>query len=139
MIPLAGDVIFDPEFVFSDGKKGPKLFVILANIGDDTNNVYVARATSVKKSPKVEGCHLDDFDPVYFLPAGKTFEKDTWIQFDQVLMYEFDRADKLKKRARNKMQLSMATMRSILFCASQSIHINGYTEEALLRQAETFK
>ena len=87
MIPIVGDVLFDREFVFSDGQKGKKWFVILANVDDSTDNVYVARATSKEKSPRVEACHADDFKPVYFLPAGKTFEVDTWLQFDQVLIW----------------------------------------------------
>jgi len=139
MIPVVGDVLFDEEFVFSDGKKGKKWFVVLADVGDDTSNIYVARATSKEKSPKVEACHLDDFEPVYFLPAGKTFKVDTWLQFDQVLIFDFSRAERLKRASFSNKQLSMPTMHKVISCAAQSDHIDGYTEEALLKQAEIFK
>ncbi len=139
MIPLVGDVLFDGEFVFSDGCIGEKWFVILADVGDSTSNVYVSRATSQKQSPKIQTCHEDDFQPVYFLPAGKTFKLDTWIQFDQVLIFDFTRATDLKNRSWQKKQLSIPTMRKIILCAAKSIHIDGYTEQALLRQAEVFK
>ena len=139
MIPIVGDVLFDKEFIFSDGTKGEKWFVILADVGDSTNNVYVARVTSKEKSPKVEACYNDDFEPVYFLSAGKTFALDTWVQFDQVLIFDFDRAERLKKNSNQKKQLSMATMYKIICCAAKSIHIDGYTEQALLKQAKIFE
>jgi hypothetical protein len=102
VIPLVGDVLFDEEFVFSDGAIGQKWFVILADVGDDTDNVYVARATSKPKSQKIEDCHGDDFQPVYFLFAGETFKEDTWIQFDQILIFDFNRASEIKRSAWNK-------------------------------------
>ena len=138
MIPIVGDVLFDNEFEFSDGCKGEKWFIILAYVGDDTDNIYVARVTSHEKSPKVEACHGDDFQPVYFLHSGKSFRVDTWIQFDQVLIFDFNRAACLKEFARHKKQLSMATMFKIINCAAQSLHIDGYTEQALLKQAALF-
>ena len=139
MIPVVGDVLFDGEFVFRDGQTGKKWFIILADIGDDTDNIYVARTTTKEKSPKVEACYTDDFEPVYFLEAGNTFRADTWVQFDQVLMFDFSRAERLKKESHQKKQLSMQTMYKILSCAAQSIHIDGYTEETLLKQAKIFK
>lgn len=138
MIPIVGDVLFDKDFVFSDGQTGEKWFVILANVGDSTDNVYVARVTSNPKSDKIEGCHGDDFQPVYFLFSGKTFKDDTWVQFDQVLIFDFSKASQIKRSTWKKKQLSMKTMNKILCCAAQSIHIDDYTEEALLKQAEIF-
>lgn len=138
MIPVVGDVLFDTDFMCQDGTIHGKWFVILAEVGDDTSNVYVARTTSKGKSDKVEACHHTEFGPVYFLSAGKTFKLDTWIQFDQVLIFDFSRAERLKEAANNKKQLSMATMHKILTCAAQSMFIDGYTEHALLKQAKIF-
>jgi hypothetical protein len=138
MIPIVGDVLFDKDFVFSDGQTGEKWFVILADVGDSTDNVYVARVTSVAKSDPIEGCHGDDFQPVYFLFSGKTFKKDTWVQFDQILIFDFSRASQIKRAIGKNKQLSMKTMNKVLCCAAQSIHIDGYTEETLLKQAELF-
>lgn len=139
MIPVVGDVLFDNNFTFNDGRKGEKWFIILANVGDDTNNVYVARVTSQQKSPLVQDCYPSEFNPVYFLKAGVIFKKNTWVQFDQVLIFDFERASEIKKKSWTKKLLSMKTTYKLLICAAKSIHIDGYTEDALLRQAEIFK
>jgi hypothetical protein len=73
------------------------------------------------------------------MEAGETFKKPTWVQFDQVLIFDFKKASKIKKASWRKKQLSTKTTRKLLLCASKSMHIDGYTEEALLRQAEIFK
>jgi hypothetical protein len=138
MIPLVGDVLYDDSYLFTDGQIGKKLFIILADVDDDTNNVYVARCTSKEKSPRVEMCHLDGFEPTYFLEAGETFPKDTWVQFDQVVIFSFDKAETLKKSFTKKKQLSMQTMHKILLCASQSQYIDGYAEAALIKQSDIF-
>jgi hypothetical protein len=70
-----GDIIYDPDIEFDDGGRADKLFVILSDI-HSSGYVYTVLATSKGKS-KDRDCQPSHMS--FFVPSGKEFPKDTWL------------------------------------------------------------
>ena len=94
---LPGQVYFDNSFNFSNGTTGEKLFVVLCDSPNDSNNSIVVLTTSKQKDPwvigqdsyhKTFGCYSDVHTPNFFLPkSNECFDVDTWLIFDEVYEY----------------------------------------------------
>lgn len=74
-----GTIIFDNDFIFSDGSKGKKILVIL---NDGSEGFYIVVKTTSKSAFKGinYGCQATDRYPDFFLPEGSCCLNDnTWI------------------------------------------------------------
>ena len=70
-----GDIIYDPDVKFDDGGHVDKLFVILSD-PHPSGYVYTVLATSSGQA-KDRDCQPSRMS--FFIPAGKEFPKDTWL------------------------------------------------------------
>lgn len=134
--PLTGNVYFDQNFSFEDGKVGPKLFVIVGEHPKVPNSVLVVRVTSKPKSEPNEGCYPDELCPCFFIPKGTDgFKEDTWVQFDYFPTLRTD----IFKRWDCKFCLSPALTIAILACATESPQISGYKRQGVLQAIDEVK
>lgn len=85
-MPQAGEILYYSDYVFEDGSKADKLFVVL-NAADIDLPSLVFRTTSQSRRYEgvVQGCNPQK--RVFFVPAdwGRCFELDTYIQLPQIL------------------------------------------------------
>ena len=85
----AGQVLFNPNFVFHDGGSAAKLFVTL-NYGQDGSYLSVLTTSQQKTKSGSAGCHITQFPSNFHFPGGSAFPKDTWLILNSI--YEFDTA-----------------------------------------------
>ena len=129
---LPGYVYYDANFTFHDGKKGPKLFIILCDSPLDDANVVVARTTSKQKNIEQYGCYLDTYPPCFFVPKESScFTEKTWVMLDYVVEYEKKGLERMTRTT----QLSITQTKDILLCGSECIYIERYITEALRVEA----
>lgn len=130
-----GVVFHDADFVFQDGERGNKLFIVLAAIDDCCT---VARTTS-KSSGKSRtyGCHNDDRFPNFFIPLeAKIFHEDTWVCLDYLV--DFRQAEFEQKSSQGSMrkitELSLGLLVDLLECAISADDVT-VKQEQLLRES----
>jgi hypothetical protein len=129
-----GTVLYDERFQFSDGSVINKLFIVLCDFG--TNYLVLNTTSQQKKKNKTAACQLKDKPPNFFLPANHSwFEKDTWIELDEVFEIDSDTLEQKKKDrvVLHKSVLSPELMKDILKCALQSVDIELFYLEFLER------
>lgn len=84
-MPQPGQILLYINYVFEDGSKGDKLFVIL-NVADLNIPSLVLKTTSQPKRYQgaKEGCNPQM--KVFFVPAdwGDCFELDTYVQLPEI-------------------------------------------------------
>lgn len=84
-----GTVMFHDNFLFHDGSRARKLFIIL---GCKDDRVLVAKTTSQNTNKSATpGCHSDDRFHNFYIEAGTGFNKDTWICLHE--FYEFSSSE----------------------------------------------
>jgi hypothetical protein len=127
-----GAVFHDPDFVFQDGERGNKLFIVLAATG----KVCIVARTTSKPSGKSRsyGCHHDDRFPNFFIPreAG-IFREDTWICLDYLVEFiqtEFEQKT-TNDNIRKITELSRGLLLDLLQCAIDSDDVTENQERAL--------
>lgn len=135
-----GAVFHDPDFVFQDGERGNKLFIVLAAIDDICT---IARTTS-KPSGKSRfyGCHNDDRFPNFFIPReAMIFREDTWVCLDYLV--DFKRVEFKQKSAQGNIRkikvLSLGLLSDLLKCAIDSDDVTAEQERVLRMSLEKIK
>lgn len=85
-MPQPGEILHYRNYVFQDGSRGDKLFVIL-NIADISSPCLVLKTTSKSRryAGVKQGCNPRE--RVFFVPADweNCFESDTYIQLPQII------------------------------------------------------
>ena len=113
-----GDVLFWPDFRYSDGGRPTAKLIVIAGI-DKYNDALLYRTTSQSGSyrPDKEGCHPDD--SVYrFRNSVKPFDMPTWVQFEDP--YTESVADIQTKGIKVQFSLSDVQMQAIINCLKRS-------------------
>lgn len=128
-----GCVYHDPNFKFSDGSDGNKLFIVL---GKDNSFYTVAKTTSQQHSRKVaNGCQgIGGLWHSWFHPLSlnRCFKSDTWICFNEFYTLRKTQTDAsfradliVLKCAKSAMSPDICAM---LNCALLSIDLEGQDE-----------
>lgn len=85
-MPQPGEVLCYYDWLFGDGLKADKLFIIL-NVADIDRPCLVLKTTSQSKRYKgvARGCNVKR--KVFFIPAGwgDCFSLDTYVQLPQII------------------------------------------------------
>lgn len=120
-----GKVMIHDDFLFHDGNRATKLFIIL---GCKNDRFLVAKTTSQKTSKSsTTGCNSSDRFHNFFIKSGTGFKKDTWICLHE--FYEFSSAEltQLKNSGtiRNICQMSKSVLADINTCAKVSEDISS--------------
>lgn len=130
-----GTIIFDNEFIFSDGSKGKKILVVL---NDGCEGYYIIVKTTSKGAFKGinYGCQSNDRYPNFFLPAGSCcLKENTWIQLDQ--FFEFTSHLLLSKHFSGQMNrvglLEKSILKALLECTVICEDISG-SQEKIIRK-----
>lgn len=94
-----GDVIFFKDFLFSDGTRAPKWFVVL-NYTDEIESTLLLKTTS--QPNRYQGCSRGcnkASNPVFFAPCDwqTCFTLDTYIQIPWIIPYQTAEVDRLIK------------------------------------------
>ena len=128
-----GEILFDPNFIFPDGRTKGKLLIILArSLADD---YIVARTTSNPQRKSFNyGCHNDEPDPSFSIPKTTgAFPKDTWVCLDYLLNF-----DDLKLEAKvaaseitQKGVLQPDILKAVMGCAAGAYDIDGRQATAI--------
>ena len=122
-----GAILYDRDFVYSDGERGEKLLVLL-NDGEIGYYIVVKTTSNGIHKGRKLGCQLTDNYPNFFLPEGSCwFCKDTWIGLDR--FFESDVHKLLDKRFSRQIielrgNLSPKITCSLLECAIKSEDIS---------------
>lgn len=133
-LALPGYVYYDNDFVFSDGTKGKKLFVVLGDSRLDKDFVLVARTTSKAKTKCDLGCYCNQYPPCFCIPCQEScFNLDTWIMLDDIAEYDSDTLSSWLRKG----TLSIELTKSVILCAIQSEHIARWVRESLEITLET--
>lgn len=131
-----GGVYHDPNFQFSDGEEGNKLFVVL---GKDDDFYTVAKTTSQQhERTTTTGCQgVGNQWHSWFHPENqkRCFTKDTWICFNEFYPISKTRADASFRAGLIKVKCASSAIRQdlckILECALKSEDLNGKDEKRL--------
>ena len=103
-MPQAGEILDYSDYVFEDGSKGDKLFIVL-NAADTDLPSLVLKTTSQSRRYEgvVQGCNPQK--RVFFVPAdwGRCFELDTYIQLPEIL--EISTEELLQGALRKKIRI----------------------------------
>ncbi len=133
---LPGYVYFDNNFVYHDGSKGKKLFVVLCDSTLNDDNVLVARTTSNSKSELLLGCFQDGYPPCFCLPVDiSNFDDDTWIVLDEVFEMEVSKLERMNRTT----DLTLEHTVALLDCGSESVFLAGWQKTALSEEADNLR
>lgn len=93
-----GTICLDKNFVFHDGQKGEKFFIVLSH--GEKGHYIVSKTTSNGTRYGIKyGCQSQDRFPSFFLPSGSScFPIHTWVCLHE--FYEFSRQAVLEKHFR---------------------------------------
>ncbi len=85
-MPQPGEILFYTDYVFEDGSKGDKLFVVL-NVADIKSSCLVLKTASQSERYEGVGKGCNPEERVFFVPTGwqRCFELDTYIQLPQII------------------------------------------------------
>lgn len=130
-----GTVLFDANFLFHDGTKGRKIFIIL---NDGTEGKYVTVKTTSRgdRYGIQHGCQPMDRYPNFHLAKGSCFlEENTWIQLDN--FFEFDSAQMMQKVISGQINrigvLSAEQTLQLLICTTHSEDMSQSQEITIQR------
>ncbi len=128
-----GTLLFDRNFIYSDGTVGEKILVIL-NDGEIGKYVVVKTTSKGIHKGNIFGCQSSDRYPNFFLPLHSTcLRKDTWVGLDQ--FFEFTQQDVLNKVFTQQMHqfglLPNAILKQLLDCAINCDDITKEQEKIL--------
>lgn len=133
-----GTFLFDTEFIFKDGGKGEKIFVVLNN---GSNGTYIAAKTTSKgdRYGIQYGCQiLDRFPNFYFVKGSCFLSKNSWVQLDAY--YEFESGKLMQEVLLGQINrlgiLERKQVTELLTCASYSEDLSLGQEKVVL---ETIK
>lgn len=129
----AGEILFDPNFVFPDGHTKGKLLIILAR--SQANDYIVARTTSNPQRKSFNyGCHNDEPDPNFSIPQTiGAFPKDTWVCLDYLLNMDDLKleAEVTAGRISQKGLLRTEILKGVMDCAAGAEDIDGRQATAI--------
>jgi len=81
-MPSKGEIFFSSDFLFSDGTRGEKLFVVLNNPGPGEPYVVVKTTSHEPRKPYHGLCNPEL--KIFFIQAGhELFSKNTFIQLHE--------------------------------------------------------
>ncbi len=85
-MPQPGEILFYTDYVFEDGSKGDKLFVVL-NVADINVPCLILKTTSQAKRYEGVGKGCNPKKKVFFVPRDweNCFERDTYIQLPEII------------------------------------------------------
>ena len=136
-----GTILCDDEFIFSDGRTGKKLLIVL---NDGESGSYIVIKTTSKSTFKGNdyGCQSTDRYPNFFCPRGSCCLKyDTWIQLDQ--FFEFKAHELMAKHFTGKIKrvgvLPDQLLRELLDCAVDCQDITSKQAKVLKDCTQTVK
>ncbi|WP_417549321.1 hypothetical protein [Methylophaga sp.] len=131
-----GTVLFDANFLFYDGTKGRKIFIIL---NDGTEGKYVSVKTTSRgdRYGIQHGCQPMDRYPNFYLVKGSCFlQENTWIQLDN--FFEFDSAQMMQKVISGQINrigvLSSEQALQLLICTTHSEDMS-LSQEIIIQRA----
>lgn len=84
-MPIAGQVLYHRNFIFTDGDTGDKLVIVL-NTGENTETSLVLKTTSqsARYSFVTPGCKSNKKVFCIFTDCEQDFPEDTYIQMDNI-------------------------------------------------------
>jgi hypothetical protein len=85
-MPQPGEILYYQDFVFADGSRGDKLFVVLSEADIDLPCLVLKTTSQSKRYDGVkQGCNPDK--KVFFVPTdwGKCFKCDTYIKLPEII------------------------------------------------------
>jgi hypothetical protein len=128
-----GKIYFDPEFQFSDGPTGEKLFVVL---GKDADYYTVAKTTSQPhQRTYVPGCQgAETKFHSWFIPVTdrRLFHTDTWICLDEFYTFRKVRTDASFRAGLFTLKTRLADPCALLACALLSDDLRAPDECRLI-------
>jgi len=85
-MPQPGEILFYTDYVFEDGSKGDKLFVVL-NVADINVPCLILKTTSQAKRYEGVGKGCNPKKKVFFVPRDweNCFERDAYIQLPEII------------------------------------------------------
>ena len=124
-----GDILFHPQFKFTDGEIGRKYLILLNNPDLQKSEPFLLCKTTSnpKGKPQKQGCYPDR--NLYVLDAGfDFFPEKTWIQFYEIFEAQsndlirdhFEYGLEIKKTLREQ------TINEIVNCIKKSDDISEY-------------
>lgn len=116
-----GEVVLSPQFKFADGGTSKKLLIVL-NEATSTTPYLLLLATSQQYGKRIDqGCHAKKG---YYTISPKTdwFKVTTWIMFDRIYEFTFERELKehFERNLITQTTLKENTIRAIINCLKQS-------------------
>ena len=134
-----GTFLFDSKFVFKDGDKGKKIFVVL---NDGSTGTYIAAKTTSRgdRFSIQHGCQiLDRFPNFYFVKGSCFLDENTWIQLDS--FFEFETGKLIQKVLTNEIQrigvLDCDQSVELLTCVSHSDDLSIKNESVIIETINT--
>jgi hypothetical protein len=139
MVP--GTILFDPKFLYSDGKTGEKLFVVL-NDGRGGSFVTVKTTSNDTRYTFVYGCQITGRFPHFYLPKGSCcLTEQTWLCLDE--FYEFDAHELYQRVTATHIHrigvLPEAITLELLACATNCEDISATHAEEILEVWQELK
>jgi hypothetical protein len=132
-----GKVYFDPNFQFSDGAVGEKLFVVL---GKDNDFYTVAKTTSQQHERTVTpGCQGAESNfHSWFIPVtnGRLFLVDTWVCLDEFYTLRKVPTDANFRAGLFRLKSRIADPCDLLACALLSEDLRAPDERRLLAERQ---
>lgn len=133
-----GTLLFDDNFVFHDGVKGQKIFVVLNN--GLSGECLAAKTTSRGDRYGIQyGCQILDRFPNFYLVKGCCcLNEHTWIQLDA--FYEFKTAELIQKVIAGLIKrigvIDVTQTVQLLTCASHSDDLSQHQERIVLQSLQ---
>lgn len=136
-----GTFLVDDNFIFRDGTKGKKIFVVL---NDGVLGSYIAvKTTSQGDRYGIQyGCQImDRFPNFHFVKNSCFLHKNTWIQLDDFFEFKTEELDqKITTNRINRIGVLCLTQTlELLTCASHSDDISLIHEREIKKTIDSLK
>jgi len=135
-----GDVFFSRNHQFDDGGIAKKLLILLNDPIED-NCYFFVKTTSQKKYKKnLPGCYSNDRGQGYYvIPKNVDWFKEdfTWVLFYPIIKMSSEEVLKESLEKRNlqyQTTLKDKTIRSIINCMKNSIHVTGFDVDIIAKK-----
>ena len=121
-----GSISLDKEFIFHDGEKGEKFFIVLRH-GENGHYVVSKTTSNGMQRGIVFGCQLRDRFPSFFLPKSSTcFIKNTWVCLHE--FYELSKKHVLERHFAGQIykcgEVPLGITKELLTCAIACVDIS---------------
>jgi hypothetical protein len=84
-MPQTGQILFHRSFVFEDGTKGDKLFIVLNNCDNKEDCLVLKTTSQTRRYAGVKtGCNADKKVFCIRKDCNQGFPTDTWVQMDNI-------------------------------------------------------